>query len=291
MNEIEPMTERRKLLVVLAHPDDETFGVGGTLALYAKRGVDITLICATRGEAGIVEPQFLKGYASIAELRESELRCAAAKLGVRDVIFLDYRDSGMPGSADNQNPQALINVPMPVLVQEISAQIRRLKPQVVITFDPIGGYYHPDHIRIHQATKNAFYNAGDAAIDCQGLPAFQSQKLYFYTISKTIMRWLVRWMPLVGKDPGRYGQNGDIDLRKISNAVFPVNARINYKEVAGVRVEASGCYASQGGKNINKDAAGLLRGWAISNEIFMRDYPQPEKGIVEKDLFEGIPVE
>jgi N-acetyl-1-D-myo-inositol-2-amino-2-deoxy-alpha-D-glucopyranoside deacetylase len=285
------MARRKALLVVMAHPDDETFGVGGTLALYARRGVDVYLICATRGEAGMVEQQYLDGYASIGELREAELRCAASKLGLKEVIFLDYHDSGMPGSADNLHPQALVNALLPELEHKISIQIRKIKPQVVITFDPIGGYYHQDHIRIHQATRQAFYDAADPAVDCQGLPAFQSQKLYFYTISKTIMRWLVQLMPLVGKDPSRYGQNGDIDLRVIAKAVFPVNARINYKEVAHLRFQASQCYASQGGQHANRDAAGLLRGWAASTEIFMRDYPTSQKGLVEKDLFAGVVVE
>jgi N-acetyl-1-D-myo-inositol-2-amino-2-deoxy-alpha-D-glucopyranoside deacetylase len=285
------MAGRKALLAVLAHPDDETFGIGGTLALYARRGVDVYLICATKGEAGMVQPKYLEGYASVAELREAELRSAASKLGLKEVIFLDYRDSGMSGSADNYHPQALMNAPLPDLVRKITILIRKIRPQVVITFDPVGGYYHPDHICIHQAARQAFYNAADPAIDCQGLPAFQSQKLYFYTISKTIMRWMVRLMPLVGKDPSGYGQNGDIDLRVISKAVFPVNARIDYSEAAGARMEASMCYVSQGGQHANRDAAGLLRGWAASTEIFMRDYPLPQKDLVEKDLFAGVVIE
>ena len=94
------------LLAVLAHPDDETFGMGGTLALYSRRGVDTYLICATRGEVGDMDPELMRGYDSIAERREAELRCAAGHLGLTDIIFLNYRDSGMPGSADNQNPRA-----------------------------------------------------------------------------------------------------------------------------------------------------------------------------------------
>ncbi len=75
-------TEKRKLLVVLAHPDDETFGTGGTLAYYASKGVEVHLICATRGEVGDVEPELLEGFDSIADLRENELRCAAETLGL-----------------------------------------------------------------------------------------------------------------------------------------------------------------------------------------------------------------
>jgi N-acetyl-1-D-myo-inositol-2-amino-2-deoxy-alpha-D-glucopyranoside deacetylase len=282
------MAFRKVILAVLAHPDDETFGIGGTLALYAKRGVYVYLICATRGEAGIVEKKYLDGFGSIAELREAELRCAANKLGLHDVIFLGYRDSGMPGSPDNQNPMALINAEISELALQINAHIQNLKPQVVLTFDEIGGYMHPDHICVHQATRKAFYDAAETGINSTASLSFKPQKLYYYTISKKVMRWLVRVMPIIGKDPGRYGQNGDIDLRSISKANFPIHAKINYSEVAGIRTEASYCYASQGGKQVNKGASGLLRGWSQSSEIFVRDYPTPVKGNIETDLFEGV---
>ncbi|NMD31244.1 MAG: PIG-L family deacetylase, partial [Chloroflexi bacterium] len=82
-----PGGQKPVLLVVLAHPDDETFGTGGTLAMYARRGVDVHLICATRGEAGEADQQYLEGYATVAERRMDELRCAAGLLGLKSVIF------------------------------------------------------------------------------------------------------------------------------------------------------------------------------------------------------------
>ena len=106
------MTEKKKMLVVLAHPDDESFGMGGTLAYYAAQGVDVHLICATRGEVGEVDPEYMKGYESKGELREVELRCAAEKLGIKQVLFLDYRDSGMQGSPENDHPNSLYSQPL-----------------------------------------------------------------------------------------------------------------------------------------------------------------------------------
>ena len=82
----------KTLLAVLAHPDDESFGMGGTLALYARRGYRVVLLCATRGEAGTVDPEYLVGHSSIAHLREAELRCAAQHLGLTAVHFLGYRE-------------------------------------------------------------------------------------------------------------------------------------------------------------------------------------------------------
>ena len=119
---------RSKLEHVLAHPDDESFGMGGTLALYAQKGCDVYLICATRGEVGDVDPKHLEGFSSVAELREGELRCAAGHLGLKDVFFLDYRDSGMPGSPDNQHPDAQVAHP----VEEVAGKVVRDVEAVVV---------------------------------------------------------------------------------------------------------------------------------------------------------------
>ena len=282
------MVVKQVLLAVLAHPDDETFSMGGTLALYARRGAEVHLVCATRGEAGEADAEYLRGYDSVAELREAELHCAAQALGLTGVHLLDYRDSGMPGSADNRHPQALINAPQSELVGHLVRCMREIKPQVVLTFDPIGGYRHPDHICLQQATVKAFYAAGDPAAFPESLPAFSPQKLYFNTISRTAMRWIVRLMPLIGRDPSKFGRNGDIDMKAIASVSFPTHARINYSEVAPARLAASQCHASQGGGQTNKGVAGLLRGWASSTETYMMAYPQPTAGHIEKDLFEGV---
>lgn len=282
------MTAKRVLLAVLAHPDDETFGMGGTLALYAKRGADVHLVCATRGEAGEVDEAYLHSFSSIAELREHELRCAAQQLGLAGVHFLNYRDSGMPGSKDNRHPQALINAALDALAGNVVACIRQVRPQVVLTFDPIGGYRHPDHIHLQQAAVKAFYAASDPAAYPENLPVYAPQKLYFNTIPRTVMRWVVRLMPLVGRDPRKFGINGDIDMKSIAEVNFPTNAKINYGEVLKIRTAASQCHASQGGQQTNKGIAGLLRGWSSASETFMLAYPQPKPGYIEKDLFEGV---
>lgn len=272
----------RRLLAVLAHPDDETFGIGGTLALYARRGVEISLICATRGEAGEVAPEFMQGYQLVGELREAELRAAAAELGIHEIIFLNKRDSGMPGMQANQHPEALIRANLGQLGDEIAGHIRRIQPQVVITFDPYGGYGHPDHIHIQRAAHIAFNQV--LAKDADNAP----RKMFDYTINKAVMRWMVRLMPALGKDPRRFGQNGDIDLRTISEQSFPIHAKIDYSSVREVRTAACACYASQGGAHLNRDAAGLLRGWMGNHEYFMRTYPPAGPKVRETDLFDGV---
>jgi len=278
--------EKRTLLSVLAHPDDESFGMGGTLAKYAENGTDVHLICATRGEAGEVTPEFLEGQNSIAHLREMELRCAVNKLGINEVQLLDYRDSGMSGSADNANPEALINAPVDQVAKEIAEYIRKIKPQVILTFDPIGGYRHPDHIFIHQAATKAFYLAGDPAFK-SSYPSYQPEKLYYHTIPRHFVRFNVRLLRLTGKDPTKYGKNKDIDLTQIASQDFPIHARINYSAVKYKKEAAAACHASQGG-------GGLTRGfvkWIIRllrikpEDQFMQAYPELEQISVKKDLF------
>jgi LmbE family N-acetylglucosaminyl deacetylase len=280
-------SEKRVLLAVLAHPDDETFGTGGTLAHYAHQGVEVHLVCATRGEVGEVEERYLENFSSIAELRINELRCAAAKLGLKGVHFLGYRDSGMPGSPDNLNPLALAAQPVDKVAAEVAHYFRLLKPQVVITFDPIGGYRHPDHIAIHKATVRAF-EAGKELPQSDDLSPYQPQKLYFQTISRAMLRAGVLLIRLLRQDPRRFGKNHDIDLQAIAEVSFPIHAVVDYRDVAKIRDEASECHASQGGQQMSRGPMGWLRRIFSSKEGYMRAYPAPVAGVKEKDLFEGI---
>lgn len=279
------------LLAVLAHPDDETFGLGGTLAMYARRGAQVFLVCATRGEVGEMDPKYMRGFDSIAARREAELRCAAEKLGLSGVYFLDYRDSGMPGSPENQHPQALVAQPVEKVAEGVAGYIRLLQPQVVLTFDPIGGYRHPDHIAIHNATVRAFQLAADPQYsDALGLQPFQADKLYFHNMPRGLLRLMVRLMRLVGRDPTRFGQNKDIDLESIAAVSFPTHAVVNYRPVAAIRDEASACHASQGGQGMVSGPFGVLRRLFASRETYMRAQPVSQNGHIERDLFEGLNV-
>jgi LmbE family N-acetylglucosaminyl deacetylase len=275
------------ILAVLAHPDDEAFGLGGTLALYARRGCDTYLVCATRGEVGDVDD--LGGHASIAELRESELRCAAEYLGLKGVFFLDYRDSGMPGSDDNKHPNAQINHSVDEVAGRVVKYIRELKPDVVLTFDPIGGYKHPDHIHIQRATTLAFEKADDASFHPEaGLP-FKPRALYFQVFPRGFLKWATRLMPLFGKDPTKFGRNGDINLKELAEVDFPVHVRLNVRAVAEIKRQAGACHASQGGIQMRRGLMGFVTKVFGEHEDYMRAWP-PVNGRWEqgRDLFEGI---
>lgn len=278
------------LMAVLAHPDDESFGMGGTLAKYAQQGVDVYLICATRGEVGEMDEQFMVGFDSPAARREHELRCAAGKLGIKDVFFLDYRDSGMPGSKHNVHPESLFSAPLNEVAEKVIKYIRQYKPQVLVTFDPIGGYRHPDHIKIHEATVAAYSLCGtDDISDTEGYGLFKPQKLYYHTIPRGFLRFSVNLLRFFGKDPHKYGRNNDIDLASIAEVDFPIDAVIDYRNVADLRQEAAACHASQGGGKNSGGIMGWMRRFFGSKDLFMRAYPTPSStDKKEADLFSGI---
>jgi LmbE family N-acetylglucosaminyl deacetylase len=282
-------SRQQTLLAVLAHPDDESFGMGGTLALYAQRGVAVHLVCATRGEVGDVDPVYLQGFDSVADRRESELHCAAGRLGLTSVHFLGYRDSGMSGSPDNHHLNALAAAPIAEVASKVAHYIRLLRPQVVLTFDPIGGYRHPDHVAVHNATFKAFQLASDPQFS-DDLLFNQPHKLYFHILPKKWLKLGVFVLSLLGKDPHRFGKNQDIDLASlVAEGDFPIHARINYRSVAASKDAAVACHLSQlGGASLRQGPMRWIQNLLGSSDLFMRAYPSPSSGRVERDLFSGI---
>ena len=277
----------KTLLTVLAHPDDESFGLGGTIALYAQKGYNTYYVCATRGEAGTVDAEHLKGFKDTAEMRTDELKRAATELGLKEVFFLGYRDSGMPGSEDNKNPDAQINHSLDEVAGKVVKYIRELKPEVVLTFDPIGGYKHPDHIHIHKATVLAFEKANDASFHPEAGAPFKPQALYFQVFPKGILKAAVRLMPLFGKDPTKFGRNGDINIKELAEVSFPIHVRLNTRSVSEIKSKASACHASQGGMQMRRGLMGFVTRLFGEREDYMQAYPPVGESFQRKaDLFD-----
>jgi LmbE family N-acetylglucosaminyl deacetylase len=277
----------KTLLAVLAHPDDETFGLGGTLALYAQKGYHTYYLCATRGEAGTVDEEHMRGFSSTAEMRTDELMRAAKHLGLKDVFFLGYRDSGMPGTEENKHPDAQINHSIDEVAGHVVKYIRELKPDLVLTHDPIGGYKHPDHIHIHKATKLAFEKADDASFHPEAGAPFKPRALYYQVFSRRILRWMVRFMPIFGKDPTKFGRNNDVNLLELAEVNFPIHVRLDIRPVSDIKRIASAQHASQGGTEIRRGWMGLMSRIFGEREEFMREYPPVPNGKykISDDLF------
>jgi N-acetyl-1-D-myo-inositol-2-amino-2-deoxy-alpha-D-glucopyranoside deacetylase/mycothiol S-conjugate amidase len=284
------MNPARALLFVGAHPDDESFGLGGTLARYALAGVKTYYVCATRGEVGEAAPEHLAGHASPGDMRWAELMCAARALGLARVIHLGYRDSGMPGSPHNTAAGALAAAPLDEVTGRVVAELRRLRPQVVITFDPIGGYRHPDHIAIHLATVKAFHAAGDPAQFPDAGPPYQPQKLYYTVFTRGLLKLAVRVLPLIGRDPRRFGANADIDLVSLTTENFPIHAVVSIGGAAAqARIAASDCHRSQLDGAGSHGVFGMLARLLPQREFYMRAYPPMPPGAPrEHDLFAGL---
>lgn len=172
-----------RLLACFAHPDDEAFPVGGALAAHAARGIPIRLITATLGEEGEIRQPGAATRATLGAVRQAELARAVRILGLHDHILLHYRDSGMAGDPANRHPNAFINAPPAVIIERLTHEIRRFRPQVVLTFDPAGLYGHPDHIAICQHTTAAFHRAADPDAYPQhlvpGITPWQPQRLFY----------------------------------------------------------------------------------------------------------------
>jgi LmbE family N-acetylglucosaminyl deacetylase len=292
------MATLKTLVFIGAHPDDETFGMGGTFAHYAAKGYRTYYVCATRGEAGEADAKFRQVYATMGDLRWAELMAAAKELGLSEVIYLGYRDSGMQGSADNQHPQALIQAPVEEVTERIVKILRQIKPQVVVTFDPIGGYRHPDHIATHKAAVAAFWAAADGSqYPAAGAP-FQASKLYFGVFPHSLLKLAVKVMPIFGKNPHKFGKNQDIDLTQMIDPVFPVHAALKLtRKDLQIRKKATACHASQlGDTSPNSGIFGLVfmlsalfNGLWGERDYYMRAYPEPQMRMKrEKDLFAGL---
>ncbi|MCY3796886.1 MAG: GlcNAc-PI de-N-acetylase [Chloroflexi bacterium] len=280
--------EKRRLLISYAHPDDESFGLGAAIPKWIDDGVDVYLICATNGDVGFV-PDALRGkFATVAELRLSELDCARQYLKFKDVFMLGYRDSGMPGSETTEHPDCLAyrwrHHPEGVAADVIEV-MRRVRPQVVVTFNRYGGYGHPDHIAIQRATARVFERLRDEAA---GKGGYSPQKLYYAAYPKWPM-WMRVWKArLKGQDPRRMGINRDVDTLKSLEHIEPVHARISIAPYLDTWEKASRCHASQGGGRVTRTSR-LLRRLLYGRQGFTRVYPIPNHSRVdEDDLFANV---
>jgi LmbE family N-acetylglucosaminyl deacetylase len=278
----------KRLLTVLAHPDDESFGPGGTLARYAAEGAAVHIAIATDGAAGSVVSEYEEHRARLAEVRRQELEAAVAVLDAR-LHMLSYRDSGYIGDPANEHPDAFANVDETEATGRIVQLIREIRPQVVITHDETGGYYHPDHIMAHKITTRAFYAAGYAEQYPEIGPApYQPQRLYYTAIPERWPKVYATIMRLRGQDPTRIGRNEDIDMTQIGHPLSQLNARLNIFPYWEIKRDASAEHRSQGGGGLGSAFPTWLQKRLFHMEYFIRAHPPAANGEIDRDLFEGV---
>jgi LmbE family N-acetylglucosaminyl deacetylase len=282
-------TSKPIILAAFAHPDDEAFGTGGTLACYASEGVKVVLVCATRGEAGEISDPALATPANLGKVREEELRCAADNMGIAELVFLDYRDSGMAGTAENQDPRAFINAPAEQVVRKLVAVIRRVKPQVVTTFEPNGGYGHPDHIAIHMHTVAAFHAAADPQRYPELGAPWQADRLFYTAIPRSFFLQMRTELQELGED------TSDFDRFEAEGFGWPddqVNVTMEVASTVDSKWDALECHRTQFGpgnlfRRLPDDRVKRL----MSHEHFALAWPEPQPGMQLPDLFSGLNVD
>ncbi len=257
--------KRLRLLCVLAHPDDESLGTGGTLAKYAAEGVETYLVTATRGERGrFHEGRNRPSSDIVGQTREAELHAAAKELGVREVTILGYPDGGL----DQIDPAAAR--------ETIAAHVRRIRPEVVITFGPDGAYGHPDHVAISQLTTAAVVRAADRD--------FAVAKLYYIAwSSQTWAAYQAALKKLTAMVDG-------VERCVVATPDWLITTRIDTSAVWPSVWRAVQCHATQ--MSIYKNLEGLPEAhhralWGVQE--FYRAFSLVNGGRArESDLFEGL---
>src|SRR5215213_10663218 len=204
---MERVTPSRRMLLVHAHPDDETINNGATMARYVAEGASVTLLTCTLGEEGEVLVPELELLAAehadqLGGYRISELSAAMAALGVTDWRFLGgpgrYRDSGMMGTPANDKPRAFWRADLDEAVAHAVAVVREVRPQVVVTYDEIGGYGHPDHIQAHRVAMGAVTAAADPAYRPDLGEAWTVAKVYWCCVPRSVLQQGIDAMAAAG---------------------------------------------------------------------------------------------
>jgi N-acetyl-1-D-myo-inositol-2-amino-2-deoxy-alpha-D-glucopyranoside deacetylase len=285
------------MLLVHAHPDDETIGTGATMAKYAAAGNGVTLVTCTLGEEGEILVPELAHLASdregrLGDHRIGELTEAMAALGVADHRFLGgpgrWRDSGMVGTPTTDNPGCFWQADLGEAVGELVKVIREVRPQVVISYDANGGYGHPDHIQAHRVAAGAFEAAGDPQLYAEAGAPWVPAKLYQTAIPRSLLVMAFEALKELGEEaPFGVTSPEDMNMGVPDDQITTV---IDAREHLPNKIAAMRAYPTQ----ISVDG----HFFALSNDVGQGAFgiehytlvagPGPASGEQETDLFAGV---
>lgn len=266
------------LLAIFAHPDDESLVMGGTLARYAREGVEISLICATRGEWGSISDPALATRENLAEAREREMLDACRVLGVRWLHFLDCPDGGINHTY------------WPPIEEQIVRHIRERRPDIIVTFGHDGLYGHPDHIAVSYLTTAAFTSAGEAACFTKhferDLPPHQAGKLYYAQFPQNLMRDMLEAMSAEHESAQLWGFSSEL----FGVPEETITTVIDVSHDVQTKLEALRCHRTQ----LSHDNAFNLISADVARRFLSKEYFRLVKSYVpapddERDLFAGLP--
>jgi mycothiol S-conjugate amidase len=287
------MREPLSIVTVHAHPDDEASKGAPTLAKYAAEGVRTVLVCCTGGEEGDIQNPAMERpevREHLTQIRHDELERSAEIIGFFEVVRIGYRDSGMPDTEANRNPAAFANADLDEAVGRLVAVIRRVRPQVVITYnDDQTGYPHPDHLRVHEISVLAFDRAGDPAWYPDLDEPWQPLKLYYSVWSRdrlvAVHQALLR---LRGSSPYKdewFDERPSHDHR--------ITTRVDVRDYLWARTQALLAHATQIDPNeafwfglTDEELADVYpyEDWVLARS----EVGYPAEGEYEDDLFAGV---
>jgi len=282
----------KRLLLVHAHPDDETINNGVTMAKYAAEGVHVTLVTCTRGEEGEVLVESLKNLASdrddkLGPHREIELHDAMVELGISDFRFLGapnkkWRDSGMMGAPQNDRDDVFWQSDLDEAANELVKIILEIKPQVMITYDEFGGYGHPDHIKAHRVAMRA--------AELSATQGWQIAKIYWNTMPRSVLQDGIDKMKAVGSDFFGAESADDLPFAKADELVTSV---VNAQEYVPQKLAAMKAHATQ----ISVDGPFFALSNNLGLSVWADEYYTLVKGEIsapfdengrELDIFAGV---
>jgi LmbE family N-acetylglucosaminyl deacetylase len=266
-------------MTIFAHPDDETFGMAGTLHRATSAGHPVAVVCATRGEAGEIADPSLATKKMLGAVREGELRHAMAALGVEDVRFLDYIDGRLPDAAPQE------------AVAKIVRHLRQFRPDVVVTFGANGGYGHVDHMAIHRLTLAALKAAADPEYN-SGQEPHRIKKLYYAGFSRERMVKMRDEAAREGRDYIPGGNAATIRFEEMGTPDADITTRIMLSDgefaakLRAVRAHATQLPANNSWMRLDPDSLRALmatEAFQLVPEFSDRQYTTPEEG-----LFAGL---
>ena len=293
------MTSDRRLLVVHAHPDDETIGTGVTMAKYAAEGTQVTLVTCTLGEEGEVLVPDLEHLAAnqqdtLGQHRIGELAEAMQILGVDDHRFLGgpgrFRDSGMMGVESNERADCLWRADLLEAATELVGVIRETRPQVAVTYDDFGGYGHPDHIQAHRITHYAVALAESASFRPDLGPAWSVQKVYWTAFPRSIIREGIQALQAAGSDSEFAAMDPD-DLPFACDDAL-ITTAIEGAQFTDAKMEALAAHRTQ----VTVDGGFFALSNNLGSQVWGTEYYRLARGTIapddgsnkESDLFAGI---
>jgi N-acetyl-1-D-myo-inositol-2-amino-2-deoxy-alpha-D-glucopyranoside deacetylase len=263
------------LLLVHAHPDDEAISTGGAMMKARADGHRVVLVTATRGEAGEIhnmDPESTRPR--LGEVRTTELENAARILGVNRGEFLGYRDSGMVGTADNEDPRSFHQAPLGEAAARLAAILREERPNVVVTYAEDGTYGHPDHIKAHHTTN--------AALDLLEKEGWRPRKLYYTAIPRSLMKAFMEQMPEEARQQGT-----GMTIPGTPDEL--VTSRVDVSEYVDRKREAFAAHVSQNDPNSwFTTMADQIYKLAFGTEYYQLARGKPGSELPENDLFVGI---